>query len=220
MSTIEDKQSVAPVRYRTAAQWLHDLGDVPLERIVFDPWPGTATEEDVVRLNDHENRLCELVNGTLLEKPMGFIESMVAAVLIRELGNFIRESNLGIVAAPDGMVQLTRGLVRIPDVSFVSFARLPGGKIPNEPILALAPDLAVEVLSKTNTPGEMGRKLREYLDAGVRLVWIIDPSTRTAMCYTDPEQVTKVESSGMLDGGDVLPGLRIPLSELFANLPN
>lgn len=220
MSTLETNQSPPPVRFRTAAQWLHDLGDVPLERIVFDPWPGTATEADVIRLDDHEDRLCELVNGTLVEKAMGFIESMIACLLIQKLGNFVHGRRLGIVTGEAGMVRLGRGLVRIPDVSFISYARLPGGRVPKEPIPSLAPDLAVEVLSESNTAREMQRKLREYFDAGVLLVWINDPASRSATAYTAPDQSTRIDSAGTLSGGNVLAGFGLPLAELFVDLPS
>ena len=76
-----------------------------------------------------------------------------------------------IVVGEAGMMRISQGLVRIPDVSFVSWDRLPEGKVPSEPIPALAPDLAVEVLSQGNTAKEMNRKRREYFEAGVRLVW-------------------------------------------------
>jgi Uma2 family endonuclease len=220
MTTSAPKREPAPTTpFRTAAEWLHDLGDVPLERIRFDPPPGSATEADVIRLDDHEDRLYELVNGTLVEKPMGLIESVVACTLIRVLGNFVSSHRLGFVTGEAGMMRLSRGLVRIPDVAFISFDRLPGGMLPNEPIPALAPDIACEVLSKSNTPGEMRRKLREYFDAGVRLVWFIDPATRSATVYTAPDQSTAIPAAGMLSGGDVLPGFQVALADLFVDVP-
>ena len=61
---------VPPRRFNNGAEWLHALGDVPLKRIIFDPWPGTATEADLLRLLEHDKRLCELVEHTLVEKPV------------------------------------------------------------------------------------------------------------------------------------------------------
>ena len=78
-------------------------------------------------------------------------------------------------AAPTASLRLFPGLVRIPDIAFVSWARIPGGRMPKEPIPDLVPDLAVEVLSPSNTPREMALKRRHYFEAGVRLVWIVDP---------------------------------------------
>ena len=76
--TAKHPSSTEQVHFRTAADWWDALGGVPLNRIVFDPWPGTATEADVIRLDDHEDRLCELIDGTLVEKTMGFEESVLA----------------------------------------------------------------------------------------------------------------------------------------------
>ena len=84
----------------------------------------------------------------------------------------------------------------------------------------LYPDLAVEVLSESNTPEEMERKLREYFLAGVRLVWMIDPRKRAAEIYTTPDAPSgTLDESQALDGGKVLPGFTLPLAELFARLP-
>ena len=111
------------------------------------PLLGTATLQDVINAKAHENRLCELIDGVLVEKAAGFKESVLATFLIRVLENFVRASNLGIVTSPDGMMEISAGLVRIPDVAFVSWARMPGGKIPDQPIPGLVPDFAVEILS-------------------------------------------------------------------------
>ena len=160
-------------------------------------------------------RLVELVDGVLVEKAMGFIASVVAVQIILRLGRFVERQRLGLVAGPDGAQRLMPGLVRIPDVSFFSNERLPGGICPETPIPSLVPDLAVEVLSPSNTPAEMARKNREYFAAGVRLVWHLDPETRSAAVFTSPENPTIIDSQGTLDGGDVLPGLRISLERVF-----
>jgi len=202
----------------TLADLLERLGGIPPERIRYQPYPGTATEEDVIRIEQEENRLCELVDGVLVEKAMGFRESLLAAALADFLRQFEVPRNLGLVTGADGMVRLFPGLVRIPDVAFVSWDRLPGGRVPDDPIPDLAPDLAVEVLSRTNTPGEMRRKRREYFDAGVTLVWIIDPADRSATVFTSATDSVKLTERDSLDGGSVLPGFSLPLCNLFAEL--
>jgi Uma2 family endonuclease len=78
--------------------------------------------------------------------------------------------------------------------------------------------LAVEILSPSNTTREMRLKVREYFESGVRLVWIIDPVKRTAEVYSAPEVKRSLTESGTLDGGDVLPGFRLPLAKLFERL--
>lgn len=160
--------------------------------------------------------MCELVDGVLVEKATGYYESVLAAVLIGFLRDFLKLHDLGIVAAPDGKTRLLPGLIRAPDVSFVSWSRLPERRLPRRAIPDLAPDLAVEVLSESNTPQEMGRKLKEYFHAGTRLVWLADPEARTVRVYASPEQlVTKTEDDA-LDGGDVLPGFKLAVREWFA----
>jgi Uma2 family endonuclease len=183
------------------------------------PPPGTATERDLIRLNDHSNRLYELVDGVLVEKVMGYPESSLTCELIRLLGNFLAQHDLGILGGADGTLRLMPGLVRIPDISFVSWDHLPNRTIPRDPIPDLAPDLAVEVLSEGNTRQEMARKLREYFLCGVRLVWFVDMDRRTVQVFTAPDQSVVLTEKDTLDGGDVLPGLALPLKQVFARLP-
>jgi Uma2 family endonuclease len=170
-------------------------------------------------LHDRTDRLYELVDGTLVEKVMGYPEGFLAAELIKRLGWFIDQHDLGILAGADATMRLMPGLVRLPDLSFVSWEKLPGRQVPTDPIPKLAPDLAVEVLSKGNTPKEMKRKLREYFFSGVRLVWFVSPLRRTVEVFTAPDQSRTLTEDQTLDGGDVLPGFALPLRELFARLP-
>ena len=116
----------------------------------------------------------------------------------------------------DGMMRIAPGSIRMPDIAFVARDELPGGKPPRGRSPALAPDLAVEVLSRSNTKAEIARKLREYFASGTRLAWIVDPKTQTVRVHTSPTESTRLEADGVLDGGDVLPGFRLPLAELFA----
>lgn len=189
---------------------------MPAYRVRTEPAPGMATEQDVIDVHDRENRTCELVNGTLVGKTAGLYEAWLAAIIGSALHRFAHERKLGIVVGADGAVRLAPGLVRVPDASFVSWQRLPGGQVPREPIPDLVPDLAVEVLSKGNTAQEMDRKLQDYFSAGVRLVWYVDPDARLVRVYTSPTQVAIRTAEQALDGGDVLPGFTLPVAELFA----
>jgi Uma2 family endonuclease len=198
---------------------LEKLGDISPRRIPTEPAPGKATEHDLIRLHRRTGRLYELVDGVLVEKIMGYPESSLACDLIRLLGNFVVQNRLGNVSGPDGTMRLMPGLVRIPDVAFVRREKLPGGRRPSEPIAGLVPDLAVEVLSEGNTRGEMQRKLREYFVAGVTLVWLVDPRQRHVEVYTAPDRKSVLQEDQALDGGDVLPGLFLPVAEVFAEVP-
>jgi Uma2 family endonuclease len=202
----------------TLSDLLEHLGGIAPHRVRFRPLPGTATEQDILDLQAREGRLYELVDYVLVEKAMGFRESCLAATLITILWGFVRPQNLGLVAGEGGMMRLAPGLVRIPDVAFVSWERLPGRRMPTEPVPGLVPDLAVEVLSASNTPGEMERKRREYFTAGVRLVWFIDPEARTVAVFIDPEQCIVLSEDQILEGEPALPAFTLPLHELFAEL--
>ena len=202
----------------TVADLLERLGGIPPERVRYYPAPGSATEADVIEIEERENRLCELIDGVLVEKPMSYGESMLAGIILTALNVFVMPRKLGVVTGADGMIKLFPGLVRIPDVAYVSRERLPGGRVPPDPIPRLVPDLAVEVLSKSNTPAEMARKRREYFEAGVRLVWLVDPGPRSVAVFTGAEQFTTVDLDGSLDGGAILPGFTLALRELFAEL--
>jgi Uma2 family endonuclease len=192
------------------------LGGVPLSRIRSYPPPGSATEKDVLETERRTGRLCELVDGMLVEKAMGYYESVLAGVLIHLLHDYLETHPVGFVGGEAGTLRILPDQVRIPDVSFVSWERYPQGLSSKVPIPAAAPDLAVEVLSSGNTPAEMRRKLRDYFTAGTRLVWYIDPATRSATMYTAPDQCVYVAQHESLDGGEVLPGFRVTLAELFA----
>jgi Uma2 family endonuclease len=200
---------------KTLADLRKRLGGIPLDRIWFRPAPGTATEKDVIEAEERENRLCELVDGTLVEKAMGFEESRLAAELIYLVKSFLAHHDLGVCVGADGMMRIAPGLVRIPDVSFITWDRLPGRESPQNPIPDLAPDLAVEVLSDGNTKAEMARKVREYFDAGVILVWLIDPKKRTAQVFSTVDKPLLVRDDQSLDGGEVLPGFVLPLADFL-----
>jgi Uma2 family endonuclease len=202
----------------TLADLLDRLGGVSPSRVRFRPAPGTATEADVLEIERRENRLFELVDGVLVEKAMGYIESLLAIEIARLIKNFVLPGNLGLVSGSDGMMRLFSGLVRIPDVAFASWDRFPDRKVPNVPIPDLVPDLAVEVLSESNTDAEMTLKVSEYFSAGVRLVWLVDPETRTVAVYSAPNVVVLLHEHDTLDGGTVLPGFSLPLGDLFAEL--
>lgn len=201
----------------TAVDLVERFGAVPLDRIRHDPAPGSATESDVVEIHDREDRLYELVDGTLLEKTVGTYEAYLALLLGRLLGNHVAENGLGIVLGADGMMRLAPGLVRIPDVSFISWQRLPGRRVPRDPIADLAPDLAVEVISRGNTPKEMDRKLADYFTAGVRQVWYVyHAPSRQVRVYNAADKSVVLNENQTLDGGELLPGFALDLQSLFA----
>jgi Uma2 family endonuclease len=143
---------------------------------------------------------------------------MLAISIAVLLGNFVRPRKLGVIAGEGGTLRLFPDMVRIPDVSFIARSRLPGGKLPREAMPRLAPNLAVEVLSKSNTVREMSRKLEDYFEAGVELVWFVDPRTRTVKVFTSPGKFTVLKGAQSLTGGAVLPGFKVKVGEIFSVL--
>lgn len=185
----------------TVADLLRSLGGVPADRVRLRPAPGTATERDLIGVRDHEGRICELIEGTLVEKTMGALESAIAAEIILAIGTFLKHRRLGVVLGADGALRLFPSLVRVPDVSFISWGRLPGGKLPSEPIPSLVPDLVVEVLSKGNTKTELKRKLGEYFAAGLTVVWLVDPRTKTVRVHESAKDSTLLAEDQVIEGG-------------------
>ncbi len=194
------------------------LGDIPLERIRMYPAPGTATIEDADLIEQKENRLFELFDGVLVEKPVGYNESELAGHLIQVLRNHVAPRNLGKITGPDGMLELPLGQLRMPDVAFVSKKNLARVAKPRPRVPRLVPDLAIEVLSKSNTREEMARKRREYFAEGTVRVWQVYPKKRTVDVFTAPDTFTTLTEKDTLHGDPMLPGFELKLSELFAQL--
>ena len=198
----------------TLAELLERIGDVAPDRIRLQPPPGTATPADVLALADGEpKRLCELVEGVLVEKAMGHQESRIAMILGQLILNYLQEHDLGIVTGADGPHHLDDQLVRFPDVAFIPYDNIPTDADPETPMPDWVPALAVEVFSRANTKSEMDRKRQDYFDAGVRLVWYVDPKRRTISVYTSPDEVTVLTEDDTLDGADVLPGFQLSIRD-------
>ncbi|HWB11731.1 MAG TPA: Uma2 family endonuclease [Pirellulales bacterium] len=202
----------------TLADLIERLGDVPLSRIRVRPPIGTATIRDLIDVEQKEGRLCELVAGVLLEKPMGYSESLLATLIVEMLNAFVRPRNLGHVTGEAGTLELMPDLVRFPDVAYISWNNLPGGERPKERGPRVVPNIAIEILSTSNTPKEMAEKRREYFEAGVDLVWEIDPQRRSATAYRSATDFETLTEHDHLKGEAVLPGFELRLADVFAEL--
>lgn len=203
----------APPEIETLADLLYRLGDIPLERIRFRPYPGTATEQDVVTLS--RGRLYELVDGVLVEKAMGYYESRLAVILSHLFEDYLENNDLGIVLGEQGMTRMELGLVRMPDVSFHSWDHFPNRLLPAGAFVEQAPDLAVEILSPSNTEREMDRKRSEYFAGGSRLVWQVYPPTRRVRVYTTVDAFVELTEEDTLVGEPVLPGFTLSVRRWF-----
>lgn len=181
-----------------------------------DPAGRLLTAGDLMRLPD-DGYQYELEEGRLIRvPPSGPLASVVAMTIATLLNVFVRSHRLGIVGGADFGLILARDpdTVRAPDVAFYRAERIPPGGIPAT-YWDLAPDLAVEVLSPSNRRGRVLKKVGEYLDAGTRLVWVVDPRRRTAVVYRPKGEPAIFGEDGVLDGEDVLPGFTLPLAEVW-----
>lgn len=200
----------------TLADLIERIGNVPLDRVRLHPAPGTATVDDVLNLCDGEPKhLCELVDGVLVEKAMGTSESRLAIRLSFLIQLYLEEHDLGIVTGADGPLRILFNQVRLPDVAFISYERIPDDADTKKGIPNWIPNLAVEIISPSNTKREMDRKLDDYFSAGVELVWYVDPATKSVAVYHSPVDVSILTEEHELDGEHILPGLRVSIRDWF-----
>lgn len=173
------------------------------------------TPEDLLRMPDGD--FYELVDGKLVERKMGALASWVGGRLYGHLNSFCEAERIGWVWPADNSYQCFPGSpnkVRKPDVSFIRFGRLPKEELPKGHVL-IPPDLAVEVISPNDLAYEVDAKVQEYLEAGVRLVWQVNPETRTVWVHRADGSVSKLRANDELSGEDVVPGFRCPVRDLF-----
>lgn len=176
--------------------------------------PSLMTAEELLRLH-LPNKRAELVRGLLVvREPAGYHHGDVAARLLVAIANHVNANGLGRVFAAETGFMLTRNpdTVRAADVAFVSAARLPDP--PPRGFADLAPDLAVEVLSPDDRPGEVLAKVGDWLNAGARAVWVVDPVRVLARVYRADGSESILGATDALRGEDILPGFEYPLSAI------
>jgi Uma2 family endonuclease len=173
-----------------------------------------ATEADLLRSPD-DGQKYELVDGAIRVSPGGARHGAISIKLGARLLAFVEAGRLGYVLDSSTGFRLPGGNVRSPDVSVVVAGRFPKD-VPPEDFGNLAPDLAIEVLSSGDRPRHVLDKVGEYLEAGVRLVWVIDPRSAKAVVYRSLSDVRELGPGDDLNGADVLPGFRCRLGDVLA----
>ena len=179
------------------------------------PTEVTLSDAELEKLLDETN--AEFVDGQLKEKSMGAESEGIGSELHVLLGVFLRSSGLGRVlgaATPYRCFPNDPRQIRKPDVSFIATTRLPAGGLPRGSIL-FAPDMAVEVVSPTDTYEDVEQKVADYRSAGVRLIWVINPATRSVLIRRLDRTCSELDEAGSLDGEDVVPGFTCRVAELF-----
>jgi Uma2 family endonuclease len=170
---------------------------------------------------EYADRQLELIEGELRNMaPASFVPSILSAELAHRILGHVRKNDLGYVTSAEGGFKLSDNTVLAPDVGFIAKARIT--KLP-ERFIPLAPDLAVEVVSPTDSVLDAQRKAMKYIAYGTPLVWILYPKVEAADVCRPSQQgdmsIQRITTDGMLDGGDVLPGFSLPLRDLFSILP-
>jgi hypothetical protein len=201
----------------TFAEFHARLGGVPLDRLLMKPPPGTATEADLLAAwQTPPHHRCELVDGALIEKFGSLWGAIAVGVLCHRLGTWADETDAGVALMGNFPYRLASGLIRLPSFSFTPWERFPNEELPDEEVGSFVPTLVVELPNTTNTAAEIDRKVTEYFEWGVRLVWVVSMTAQTAKVYTSPKRFKELDAKGTLDGGKVLPGFKLPLPDLFA----
>lgn len=180
----------------------------------------TYTPDELLKLPKEQRG--ELVNGRLVEKDRGYLECRVAMLIGGLLAAFVEDNKRGSTFNSElhyRCFPFAPELVRKPDVSFIRLDRLQASMF-GQGLATIAPDLAVEVVSPRDPYREVEGKVDEYLRAGVRLVWVINPERELVRIHRADGSVSEVRGAGELSGEDVLPGFSTPVARLFQLPPN
>jgi Uma2 family endonuclease len=177
------------------------------------------TPEDLLAMNDGPRY--ELFNGRLVEKPMGAKASLIAVAMTFLLGPIARSKRLGLVFGSDCGYQCFAAnpkRVVFPDASFIRRGRLPKDDPPDGHV-RIPPDMALEVVSPSNSAEDLMQKILDYLEAGVRLIWAVYPKSRTVLVFRPDNTVSLRKPENELSGEDVIPGFACRVAELFEEIP-
>ncbi len=169
------------------------------------------TEDEFLRMPD-DGRKWELVNG----EPKEVATSVKHDIYAMRLANMINShaENKGFITGSQAGYRMANGNIRCPDLAFTRYEKLPSGELP-EGFGDFAPDLCIEIISPSEEPGEMMKKVREYFGAGAEQIWHLFPETKTVRVFISPEVSTEYHEDDEITGGDILPTFRCQVSEIF-----
>ena len=167
--------------------------------------------ERFVELPENNDRLFEFIGGDIYEVPSNPYSSKIAALIIIAIGIFLRDHDLGHITTEEGGYVVS-GERYAPDVAFISKARQP--ELPRQGYNPLPPDLAVEVVSPSDSPQKVTTKVGNYLAAGT-VVWVVYPQSKQVAIHVSGQPVKTLDEKGILDGGNVLPGFKMAVKDIF-----
>ena len=182
---------------------------------------GMLAPETSVPMTIPDDMLYEVVEGKLVEKTVGARDIEIAGILGQYLGMFARTHRLGRALIEFIFrIDKAKDLQRRPDVAYVSDASWPvRRRVPDVAVWDMVPDMAIEIVSPTNTADHVQEKIHEYFAAGVRRVWVVYPRQQEIYVYASPTEIQVLQLGHDLDGGDLIPGFRLPLAALFEDDP-
>ena len=208
-----------PPPFATVGELLRRLGDISPDRVRATPPVGTATETDLLR-EESEKPICELIDGTLVEKAMGNAESFLAMTIAGEIRIYLKANRIGYLGGEAFLVRVTKSQLRAPDVAVTLWKAGEPRHVPTDAFADTAPALVVEVLSPSNTKAEIARKLKEFFAAGTLVAWVVDWRKANAEIYTSATDKVAVSRDGELTAEAVLPGFALPLAVVFEEGPD
>lgn len=171
------------------------------------------TDEELMQLADDGHKY-EYIDGKLKVTPAGMLHESITVSLINRFCEFLKKEPLGKVYGSSAGYRMNSGNVLSPDVSFVRESKLPGGKSP-EGFAHFAPDLAVEILSPSDSWQAIEDKIKEYFENGLELVWLVNPQKRVGRVYDVPDNFRDLDEEAVFAGDPVLPGFSIRLKDLL-----
>lgn len=177
-----------------------------------------VTAEELWEMPDVPGKRLELVDGEVVEMPgAGALHVMIVFAVAQLLERFVRKRDLGLVV-PDGLAYVLRrdpDQVRIPDVSFVAWERVPEGEI-SEGFWQGPPTLAIEVVSPNDRADDIYARVQDYLAAGSDQVWVLWPRQHSVSVHRPDDDTRELGPDATLDGGNILPGFQVRVGDLFA----
>ena len=159
---------------------------------------------------------CELIGGEIvMMSPAGFDQGRFASKVVVALANYAGQKQSGVVTTAETGFKIAHDpdTVRAPDVAYVLAERIPSGGVKG--FFPGAPDLAVEVVSPSDRASEVAAKVQEWLSAGCRLVWVVDPENHAVTVHRSRTEITVLTAEDTLDGGELLPGFSMAVGDIF-----
>lgn len=208
--------------FATLGELLDRLGGISPHRVCADPPPGTVTLRDFARRDGRSasGAVCELIDRTLVEKPMGAPESVITMQMAGHIYHYLADNPIAFVVGAAYPIKVAPGLVRVPSFGVTMWATRPTGFFTTDPIAKEIPALVAVLLSPEHTAAEIARAVNDYFTAGVKQFWLVEIRKLEVWDYSAPSARTLVRGEASLTAPSILPGFQWPLADAFRYLPD